>query len=186
MYTQVYPLQLSQTMSMNDSYILILDAPESGKQVPVLIGAAEAQSLILAIEQQEVRRPLTHNLICNIMEEYLLTLKRVTIDRFEEGIFYSTLHVSDGFSEKQIDSRTSDAIVLAMLQHCDIDIDLNVLEETSMLPGALEGNLPDPNVHPIIDESLEDLEKRLRQCEADEDYEQAAEIQKQIERLKNI
>ena len=182
-YTSVYPLQISQSMSMSDSYILVLASPETGKQVPVLIGEAEAQAIVLAIEQRHARRPLTHNLICNLMDEFMLTLKQVTIDRFEEGVFYSTLYVSDGFSEKKIDSRTSDAVVLALLQSSNILMDMQVLEETSMEPGALENNLPSHVAHGR-EESLEELEEKLRQCEQDEDYEQAAEIMKRINQLR--
>ena len=177
-------MQISQTMSMSDSYILVLNAPEQGKHVPVLIGEAEAQAVIMAIEQKEARRPLTHNLLNNILEEYMLTLKKVTIDRFDEGIFYSSLYISDGFTEKRIDSRTSDAIVLALMQHCEILIDLNVLEETSMDPNALIDNLPAQG-GALHDVTLEDLEQQLRDCEANEDYEQAAEIMKRINQMKN-
>ena len=184
MYTPVYPLQISQTMSMSDSYILVLNAPEKEKHVPVLIGEAEAQAIILAIEQKEARRPLTHNLLKNILDEYMLTLKKVTIDRFDEGIFYSSIYISDGFSEKRIDSRTSDAVVLAIMQHCDILMDLNVLEETSMSPNALTDNLPSGRYANPHGETLEDLEQQLRDCEANEDYEQAAQIMDRINQLK--
>ena len=185
-YTQVYPLQISQSMSMSGAYVLVLDAPENGKQVPIIIGEAEAQAIVMAIEQKQARRPLTHNLLNNILEEYLLVLKQVTIDRFEEGIFYSTLYISDGFSEKRIDSRTSDAIVLALLQHCNIMIENRVLEETSMEPGALENNLPQ-NRSKSQSETLtmEQLEELLHECEEKEDYEQAAEIMEIINRMKN-
>ena len=178
-------MQISQTMSMSDSYILVLDAPEKGKHVPVLIGEAEAQAIIMAIEQKEARRPLTHNLLKNILDEYMLSLKKVTIDRFDEGIFYSSLYISDGFSEKRIDSRTSDAIVLAVMQHCDILMNLNVLEETSMEPNALEENLPQHKGGILPKETVEDLEQLLRDCEANEDFEQAAEILKRINQMKN-
>ena len=185
MYTLVYPLQISQTMSMSDAYILVLDAPQMGKHVPVLIGESEAQAIIMAIEQKQARRPLTHNLINNIMDQYMLTLKKVTVDRFDEGIFYSTLYISDGFSEKRIDSRTSDAIVLALLQHCDIMMDTRVLEETSMEPGALEDNLPhDAPASAAIEETVEYLEKLLRECEEKEDYEKAAIVMRRIEKIK--
>lgn len=170
-------------MSMSGSYILVLDAPEVGRQVPVLVGEAEAEAIVMATEQIHARRPLTHNLICNLMEEYMLTLKRVTVDRFDEGIFYSTLYVSDGFAEKKIDSRTSDAVVLALLQHSNILMSESVLEETSMKPGTLEDNLPQH--HQWHGETLEELEARQRQCELEEDYEQAAEIMKRINSLKN-
>ncbi len=185
-YTPVYPLQITKTLSLNDAFILILDAPERGRHIPVLIGDAEAQALIMAVEQRKASRPLTHNLLNTIMEEYLLSLRRVTIDRFEEGVFYATLTISDGFSEKLIDSRTSDALVLAALQQCPVSMSLAVLEETSMAPGALEDNLPKhemPRVTPA--DEIEALENKLRQCEKDEDYEQAAVLQQQIEQLKN-
>ena len=185
-YTQVYPLQISQSMSMSGAYVLVLDAPENGKQVPIIIGEAEAQAIVMAIEQKQARRPLTHNLLNNILEEYLLVLKQVTIDRFEEGIFYSTLYISDGFSEKRIDSRTSDAIVLALLQHCNIMIENRVLEETSMEPGALENNLPQNRSKSQSETlTLEQLEDLLHECEEKEDYEQAAEIMEKINRMKN-
>lgn len=184
-YTQVYPLQISQTMSMSDAYVLVLDAPDTGKQVPVIIGEPEAQAIVMAIEQRQARRPLTHQLINNIMEQYMLILKQVTIDRFDEGIFYSTLYISDGFTEKRIDSRTSDAIVLALMQGCPIMMAQNVLDETSMEPGALEDNLPQNKAKlPNPDETLDQLETLLRQCEENEDYEQAAEIMKRIKRMK--
>ena len=185
-YTQVYPLQISQSMSMSGAFVLVLDAPENGKQVPIIIGEAEAQAIVMALEQKQARRPLTHNLLNNILEEYLLVLKQVTIDRFEEGIFYSTLYISDGFSEKRIDSRTSDAIVLALLQHCNIMIENRVLEETSMEPGALENNLPQNRSKSQSDTlTLEQLEELLHECEEKEDYEQAAEIMEKINRMKN-
>lgn len=184
-YTQVYPLQISQTMSMSDAYVLVLDAPDTGKQVPVIIGEPEAQAIVMAIEQRQARRPLTHQLINNIMDQYMLILKQVTIDRFDEGIFYSTLYISDGFTEKRIDSRTSDAIVLALMQGCPIMMAQNVLDETSMEPGALEDNLPRNKAQlPNPDETLDQLETLLRQCEENEDYEQAAEIMKRINRMK--
>ena len=171
---------------MSDAYVLVLSAPERGKQIPVIIGETEAQAIVMAIERRQARRPLTHNLLFNIMESFMLTLKKVTIDRFEEGIFYSTLFISDGFTEKHIDSRTTDAIILALMQGCDVMMDLSVLEETSMEPGALEANMSQNKAHlPNPEEAIEQLEEKLRQCEEAEDYEQAAEIMKRINQLKS-
>lgn len=167
---------------MSDSFILVLNAPQVKKQVPVLIGESEAQAIVLAIEQQQLQRPLTHTLICNIMDEYMLNLKQVSIDRFEEGVFYATLLMTDGFNEKKIDARTSDAVVLALLKQCPIYMDMNVLQETSMDPGALDENI-EPNEQADKAELIQQLEEQLRQCEADEDYEQAAEIMKRLEKL---
>ena len=165
-YIQVFAERISQTMSMSDAYILILSAREQRKEVPILIGEAEAQAILLAVEGRSARRPLTHNLLSSILDEYMLNLKRVTIDRFDEGIFYSSMYLYDGFSEK-----------------C---FDCNVFEETSMEQGALEGNLPG-NHHPVTHpaDTLAALEEMLRECEENEDYEQAAEILKRIEQIKN-
>lgn len=181
-YIPVIPLQVIQSMSLNDSYILLLDATTAGLQVPVLIGEVEAQALIMACEQRQTRRPLTHNLLNNVLNAYGILLKRVNIDRFEEGIFYSTLYLDDGCVSQQIDSRTSDAIVLALMQQCDIYINAQVLEETGMKPGALVDNMPQKSDTEL---SLAELEKRLHECEEQEDYEQAALIQQQIDKLQN-
>ena len=171
---------------MSDSCILVLDAPEVGKQVPILIGEAEAHAIILAIEQKEVRRPLTHNLLNNIMNEYFIQVSQVTIDRFDEGIFYSTLVTTDGISEKRIDSRTSDAVVLALLQRCDILMNKQVIEETGMEPGALTDNLPGHGASSDTEPAtIEQLEQQLRECEEREDYETAAELLELIEKLKS-
>lgn len=184
-YIEVYPFQITQTMSESSSYIMLLDAPLHNRQVPVLIGEAEAQAVIMAVEQRQARRPLTHNLLHNIMEQFMLSLRQVTIDRFEEGIFYSTLYISDGFSEKRIDSRTSDAIVLAVMQQVPILIASPVLEETCMEPGALTDNLPTSKHNLSADAStIEELEELLRECEEHEDYEQAQQILERIEKLK--
>ena len=186
-FTQVYPLQISQAMSESGSYILVLGASNPPKEVPVVIGESEAQAIIMAVEGQRAKRPLTHNLIVNIMEEYMLGLQRVTIDRFEEGIFYSTLHISDGFNEKHIDSRTSDAVVLALLQGARILMRSSVFEETCMEPGALMGNLPQENPTGGMKEtrSIDALEALLRECEEKEDYERAQQIMEQINSLKS-
>ena len=184
-YIEVYPLQITQTMSESNSYIMLLDAPSHNRQVPVLIGEAEAQAVIMAVEQRKARRPLTHNLMNNIMEQFMLSLRQVTIDRFEEGIFYSTLYISDGFSEKRIDRRTSDAIVLAVMQQAPVRIAQSVLEETCMEPGALTDNLPSSKRdHTLTAPTIEELEELLRDCEENEDYEQAQQILDQIEKLK--
>lgn len=171
---QVYPLTIQSGMSQSGSYVLMLGEPESCMQVPIFIGAHEAQGILLAKETVQTRRPMTHELMTGIMKEYGLTLQQVTIDRVEEGIFYATLHMSDGFNEKRFDSRTTDAITLALLCDCPIMMADSVIEETGM---RVEDESPKV-------ETIEELEQELVECEEREDYERAAEIQKEIERLK--
>ena len=175
---RVFPLTIQNGMSQSGSYILMLCEPESGIQVPIFIGAHEAQGILLAKEEVKTRRPMTHELMVKVMDEYGLTLKQVSIDRVSEGIFYATLHMTDGFNTRTVDSRSSDAITLALLSDCPILMDDNVIEETGVRMQNANQNPENPN-------SIEQLEEQLRRCEEFEEYERAAEIQQQIENLKN-
>lgn len=175
---QVFPLSIQSGMSQSDSYILMLCEPVSGMQIPIFIGAHEAQGILLAKESVKTRRPMTHELMAKMMDDYGLSIKEVTIDKVMEGIFYATLHTTDGFNEKQFDSRTSDAISLALLCDSPIFVADEVLEETGMKMANVEGGMPN-NEH-----KLAELEEELRRCEEREEYERAAEIQKNIEELK--
>lgn len=177
---RVFPLSIQSGMSQSESYILMLCEPSSGMQIPIFIGAHEAQGILLAKESVKTRRPMTHELMIQMMNDYGLSVKEVTIDKVMEGIFYSTLLTTDGFNTKQFDSRTSDAITLALLCDCPIYVADEVLEETGMkMKDSMDiGNTPNPQ------NTIEELEKELQQCEEREEYERAAEIQKTIEELK--
>lgn len=174
----VFPLTIQNGLSQSGSYILFLCEPQSGIQVPIFIGAHEAQGILLAKEEIETRRPMTHQLIVKVMDQYGLSLKHVSIDRVSDGIFYATLHITDGFNTRSFDSRPSDAISLALLSHCPILMDDNVIDETGV-------TIPNANQNPENHNSIHQLEEQLRRCEESEEYERAAEIQQQIENLKN-
>lgn len=178
---QVFPLSIQSGMSQSGSYILMLCEPASGLQIPIFIGAHEAEGILLAKESVQTRRPMTHELIVHMMQDYGLSIKEVTIDRVLEGIFYATIHTTDGFNDKKFDSRTSDAITLALHCDCPIMVADDVLEETGVKMEktvSLFANSNDPK------HELARLEEELHLCEEREDYEQAAEIQKKIEQIK--
>lgn len=172
---QVYPITIQSGASQTGNYILMLHEPEDSINVPIIIGQSEAQSIMLAKEEVKMRRPLTHELLKNIMEAYSLTLERVSIDRVVEGVFYATLQISDGFNKKLIDSRTTDAITLALHCNAPVWMDEQVLLETGVKVEH-EDTLTKEK-----ESSIEELEEELRRCEENEDYERAAEINKQIE-----
>ena len=167
--------------SVSDSYILMLYEPEQKMQVPILIGTHEAQTILLAQEGVNPRRPMTHQMMLTMMDTFGLTMKEVTIDRVVEGVFYATLHVTDGFNEKAIDSRTSDAVTLALLCQCPIMMKEEVIEETGVKMKNEELIKKNPN-----DANIEELEEELRRCEENEEYERAAEIQDEINRRREI
>lgn len=177
---RVYPLTIQNGMSQSESYILMLCEPNSNTQIPIFIGAHEAQGILLAKEAIKTKRPMTHELMVHVMNDYGLYLREVTIDKVIEGIFYSSLHMSDGFNEKRFDSRTSDAITLALMCDCPILVSDEVLEETSvkMDTPTFDSTPSNPQKEIAL------LEQELAACEEREDYERAAEIQKEIDKLK--
>ncbi|MBP5548116.1 MAG: bifunctional nuclease family protein [Bacteroidales bacterium] len=178
-YTKVYPTEVLQGFTDTSMYVLMLYDPLGNKKIPVMIGKHEAEMILIEQGQQQVRRPMTHQLIISIMDKFELSLKMVRIDRFEEGIFYATLIVSDGFNTQEIDSRASDAVVLALHQSVDIEISQQVIMDTGFTPQD-----DDINISDTLEESIESLEEELRQCEENEDYERAAEIMDKIKKLK--
>lgn len=180
-YKKVYPTEVLQGFTDTSMFVLMLYEPLGDRKVPVMIGEHEAEMIILEQEQRRAKRPMTYELIISIMEEFQLNLKLVRIDRFEEGIFYATLVVSDGFNDKEIDSRASDAIVLALHQAVDIEMACTVLEEAGFTP---KNDNIEINASSSFSDNIEDLEEQLRQCEENEDYERAAEIQNEIEKIK--
>ena len=180
---EVFPVEILKSGSSTNSYIIILYAPVEKVSIPILIGEHEAQAIILAKENIEMRRPLTHQLLCNICKEFSLRLSRVLIDKFSEGVFYTTIYMSnDGGELHAIDSRTSDAIAIALSMHVPIYITEEVVEET----GIDNAEMNNPEIDFIDDKqpTLEELEEELQQLLEEEEYEKAAEIQKQIDELK--
>lgn len=177
-YIKVYPVEIIEGFAENESYMLMLMDPSSQKYIPIMIGSHEAQSIILASEHTDTKRPMTHELLINIMKEYMLELKHVTIDRFVEGIFYATLHMSDGIMDRNVDCRTSDAVALAAMVNCDIEVAETVFEETCVERDNLMNGYSKPQ---NTNMSLEELKRRLEEAESNEEYELAAELQKKIE-----
>lgn len=176
---EVFPEEIRR-VSESGSCLLMLTISSSGRCIPVVIREPEAEAIILALQAVKTERPMTHRLMCNIMHEYGLSLKEVTIERFSEGIYYSSLTLSDGFNDKRIDSRTSDAITLALTAHAPIYATQNIIDETSVEPLLLDN----PDEEKFSHQTLEELEEKLQECLENEDYEQAAEIQAQIDRMR--
>ena len=157
-YKKVYPTEVLQGFTDTAMFVLMLYDPMGDRKVPVMIGEHEAEMIILEQERQQAKRPMTYQLILSILDAFALTLKLVRIDRFEEGIFYATLIVSDGFNDKEIDARASDAVVLALHQSVDIEMAEQVLEETGFTP---KDNDIELGTHLSGEKSIEELEPRM-------------------------
>lgn len=124
---------LSYTHSQSGAYALILGIKGDKTRLPIIIGEPEAQSIALAIEKQETRRPLTHDLFKTFAMSYDINITEVIINRFKDGLFYTELHCTKDGEESIIDARTSDAIAIALRFDAPIYAYHNVVEEAGIV-----------------------------------------------------
>lgn len=182
-YREVYPIEIMEGFTADNMHVMMMYDPKGNRNVPIIIGPHEADMVLIELDQraEEVKRPMTHQLIGSLMDNFQLRLTQVTIDKFVEGIFYATIYVTDGFGTKRIDARASDAIVLALSKKIPIMMSDSVVEEV-----GFEVSEDYFNADAAESEgSLEELEEQLRKCEENEEYEKAAAIMEKIERLKD-
>lgn len=179
---------LSYNQLQNGAYALLLAQVDGPYRIPVVIGAPEAQAIAIALEGIVTPRPLTHDLFNTFAQAFGVQLKRVFIYRFEDGIFSSELTFSDGDRVITIDSRTSDAVALAMRSHAPIFTTPEVLEETGFI---MEEVTPDTPTDTPSDETadatqtIEEMERELERLIDAEEYEQAAKLNKLIQQRKS-
>ena len=155
--------------------------PDVARRIPIVVGTAEAQSIAVRMEQVVPSRPLTHDLFVSLFHVYGIELKRVTIYSFKDGVFAAMLHVSNGQVEVDIDSRTSDAIAIALRTGAPIYTTPEVMEHTSY-EWRRDGEYKPVRLE---DMPLEKLERRLQHYVDSEEYEKAARIQKIISKKTN-
>ncbi|MDR1881050.1 MAG: bifunctional nuclease family protein [Tannerellaceae bacterium] len=111
---------LTNSQIQTGAYALILAEELGQRRIPIIVGMAEAQSIAIALEQITPPRPLTHDLFLNTMQSFNIHLREIFIYKFEDDIFYSELFFEKDGRPVKIDSRTSDAIAIALRVKCDI------------------------------------------------------------------
>lgn len=186
---------ISYSQLQNGAYALILEQIDGPYRIPVVIGPAEAQSIALRMESIVPPRPLTHDLFVSFAHAFGVKLREVFIYRFEDGIFSSELTFTDGDRTVVIDSRTSDAIAIAMRTNAPIFTTREILLETGFELEAAErpdgddsdGDMPqreeyiDPEPR-LENYAIEELERTLEKLIAEERYEEAAEVSEILRR----
>ena len=105
---------LTSSQVQSGAYALILAEAEGPYRIPIIVGTAEAQSIAIALERLVPPRPLTHDLFVSFTHSFGILLQEVYIYKFEDGVFYSEMVLFDGERQVRIDSRTSDAIAIAL------------------------------------------------------------------------
>ena len=118
---------LSHSITQTHSYAVVLGEVNGLRRLPIVIGGFEAQAIAVALEKMQPSRPLTHDLMKNFMNAFNVELHEVIISNLQEGIFYSKLICSNNDDTIEIDSRTSDALALAVRFGCPIYTYENIL-----------------------------------------------------------
>ena len=161
------------------SYAVLLKEENSKKVLPILVGSFEAQSIALAIEVVETPRPLTHDLICEMIKKIDAKLVSVNISKLNDGVFYAKLKLKGNkFGIKQIDSRPSDAISIALRLNAQIYVSPDVIKEAGV---NQEDISEESSITPKY--SIEDLELKLKKAVEKEEYEIAAKIRDKLKEL---
>ncbi|MFL2666218.1 MAG: bifunctional nuclease domain-containing protein [Flavobacteriaceae bacterium] len=186
--------RISYSKTHNGAYALLLNEKDGDRKLPIVIGGFEAQSIAVALER-EIRppRPLTHDLFKNFSECFEIKIKQVIIHKIVDGVFFSSLICVRDKIEEIIDSRTSDAIALAIRFDSPIFTYENVLEKAGIILKAgeikkqEEKKSEEDNLSKKIDYaklSIIQLEKAISVAVKNEDYELAAHLRDEINKRK--
>lgn len=124
---------LSHSITQTHSYAVVLGEVNGLRRLPIVIGGFEAQAIAVALEKMNPSRPLTHDLMKNFMTAFSIDLHEIIISDLQEGIFFSKLVCSSDNDTIEIDSRTSDAIALAVRFGCPIYTYENILSNAGIV-----------------------------------------------------
>ena len=195
-------LGLSYSQSQTGAYALVLEEVQGKRRIPILISGFEAQAIAVELEKINMGRPLTHDLFKSFALGFNITIKQAVIHKLEEGIFYAKLICSDGNKTIELDSRTSDAVAIALRFKCPIFTYENILSSSGLSNEADTDNeskesekqdfgLDDNDYGTTIIETvqeeempIEELQKLLDKAIEEEDYERASELRDYIESKK--
>ena len=176
-------LSLTYSQEQAGAYALLLGEVDGPRKLPVIIGSAEAQAILLEIRGITSPRPLTYQLFASTLEALGVRLLRVLIYRAENGLFYSYLYLQSDHSIIRIDSRTSDAVVMAMHLHCPILIYEDVLD-AELDAETLETESGTTNSQDDRAETINRMEEALKEAIEAEEYEKAANLRDMINQFK--
>ncbi len=183
-------LGLSTSPSSGGAYALILSEVEGSRRLPIIIGSYEAQAIALELENIKPPRPMTHDLLKNMLLSFDTQVKQVIVNELSEGTFYAQIIYEKDGNLIELDARPSDAIALAVRFGASIFVEGSVLREAGISadpePDTLEEALGVVNEEVGKKElsKLEQLELDLKTAIETENYEKAAKIRDSIQKLK--
>jgi len=182
---------LSHSVTQSHNYAIVLGELDGNRRLPIVIGGFEAQAIAVAMEKMKPNRPLTHDLFKNTLDSFEVNLKEIVINNLIDGIFYAKLVCSKNGEIFEIDSRTSDAIAMAVRFGCPIftfDFILKdagvILEDEGGEKEKVKTKRKPEGKDGFASMSISALNKLLKDVLADEDYEKAAKIRDEINKRK--
>jgi bifunctional DNase/RNase len=172
---------LSYSQTQTGAYALILGEETGKRRLPVIIGTSEAQAIAVQLEGLTPYRPLTHDLFLSMASAFHIELIEVNIVKLEEGVFFSELVCMRDNAKVKIDSRTSDAIALALRFKCPIFVKEDIIRRAGIFiddkTGKFKSSDSDVENPDSMDEySLDELKKMMQTAIEAEDYEKASEL----------
>lgn len=180
---------LSYSHSQSSAYALILGEVNGNRRLPIIVGGLEAQAIAIEVEKLKPARPLTHDLFKTFAETFDIEIREVIINKFNEGIFYSILVCEKNGNVIEIDSRTSDAVAIALR----FDSPIFTYESIMSVGGIIldpENEIEDPTeeasdvANEFFGMSVRELDTFLLKAIEKEDYERASVIRDEIKKRK--
>jgi bifunctional DNase/RNase len=185
---------LSYSQTQSGAYALVLAEKDGKRRLPIIIGGFEAQAIAIELESMAPSRPLTHDLFKSFAQEFEIHLTEVIVYNLVEGIFFAKIICNQNGKEVEIDSRTSDAIALAVRFNCPIYTFEFILGSAGIIlddEDSQELIEEDISLEELVSEdgsmdsvSIAELEEELKTAIATEDYEKASNIRDEIDRRK--
>ena len=193
-------IALSHSVTQSHSFAVVLGEVDGTRRLPIVIGGFEAQAIAVALDNMKPSRPLTHDLMKTVCDTFALELQYIYISKLLDGVFYSNLVFSNGVETSEIDSRTSDALALAVRFECPIYVNEDILLEAGVEADATTEGIPasESDLEKKIEEltatpptkpgassnysimSSEELNEALQHAIDHEDYERAARIRDEL------
>jgi hypothetical protein len=190
---------LQPSMTQTHNYAVVLGERNGNRRLPIIIGGFEAQAIAVAVERMLPNRPLTHDLFKNALETFNIDLHEVVISNLLDGVFYARLICYKDGIPHEIDSRTSDALAMAVRFNCPIFTYEFILEAAGVVleeaddagssrrsgeRGGAKGSRASDTRSSLTNMTADELNQKLNESLANEDYEQAAQIRDELNRRK--
>jgi bifunctional DNase/RNase len=180
------PVKFDKLIFSNMGFVILLKGDSDQRTLPIFIGTVEAQSIALFISNVKIPRPLTHDLLKNVLEHLECSLERIEVCDLREGTFIARLILRCDGETVEVDSRPSDAIALALRTSSPIFVEESVMDEAGRVFTEVEAEISGQGDTEEQESPLESLKDDLDKAVSEERYEDAAKIRDEIKRLENM